>query len=206
MITIRKKPRFCCSPFPWDAALQAGGSLVGNLVGGVMGSKAQKEANKTNLQIANMNNQMSMDMFNRQLQYNSFQNQRKMLEDAGYSPYSLFGTSSVSAPLSPSLQQATVQPVDALAQTVGNATGNLAQIMSIFADAKLKNAQAQRQEIENEVLPELLEIQRQGGITDVVWKSLQNKLMKHQFDALAIQPDIQNQFTIGQTTPFALQT
>lgn len=53
-------------PFTGSALIGAGASLLGN----IFGSKSQSDTNKTNLQIAQMNNEYNERMFNQQLEYN----------------------------------------------------------------------------------------------------------------------------------------
>lgn len=53
-------------PFIGSALVGAGASLLGN----IFGSKSQSDTNKTNLQIAQMNNEYNERMFNKQLEYN----------------------------------------------------------------------------------------------------------------------------------------
>ena len=53
-------------PFTGSALIGAGASLLGN----IFGSKSQSDTNKTNLQIAQMNNEFNERMFNQQLEYN----------------------------------------------------------------------------------------------------------------------------------------
>lgn len=53
-------------PFTGSALIGAGASLLDNL----FGSKSQSDTNKTNLQIAQMNNEYNERMFNKQLEYN----------------------------------------------------------------------------------------------------------------------------------------
>lgn len=53
-------------PFTGSALIGAGASLLGN----IFGSKSQSDTNKTNLQIAQMNNEYNERMFNKQLEYN----------------------------------------------------------------------------------------------------------------------------------------
>lgn len=53
-------------PLIGSALVGAGASLLGN----IFGSKSQSDTNKTNLQIAQMNNEYNERMFNQQLEYN----------------------------------------------------------------------------------------------------------------------------------------
>lgn len=71
---------------------------VGSVVSGVIGAKTTSDANKTNLKINQMNNDFNareaqkardfqLDMWNKEIEYNSASSQRKRLENAGYNPY-----------------------------------------------------------------------------------------------------------------------
>ena len=107
----------------WGAVAAAGASLLGNL----LGSGSSKSTNKTNLKIAQMNNDFNREMFNRQIEYNwdmwNAQNeyntasaQRKRLEDAGLNPYLMLdgGNAGVAeggnGVTPPSAQGVTMQP------------------------------------------------------------------------------------------------
>lgn len=60
-------------PFNFDFMSLLGSALVGagaSLLGNIFGSKSQSDTNKTNLQIAQMNNEYNERMFNKQLEYN----------------------------------------------------------------------------------------------------------------------------------------
>lgn len=103
-------------------------SGVGGIVSSIFGNKSQKSANQTNLKIAQMNNdwsermmdkqnQFDIDMWNRNNEYNSASAQVQRLKDAGLNPAlymgsgaagSASGSSSVGLP-SPSSAQ--VQPL-----------------------------------------------------------------------------------------------
>ena len=76
------------------AAIAAGASIIGSLFGG----SNTKSTNKTNLKIAQMNNEYNKAMFDQQIQYNwdmwnaenaynTASAQRQRLEDAGLNPY-----------------------------------------------------------------------------------------------------------------------
>ena len=70
-------------------------NTVGNLVSSLFGQGSQKEENAINRSFA-------LEMWNKQNEYNSPKNQRKLLEEAGYNPY-LFNDvtpSSTAAPVS----------------------------------------------------------------------------------------------------------
>lgn len=60
-------------PFNFDFMSLLGSALIGagaSLLGNIFGSKSQSDTNKTNLQIAQMNNEYNERMFNKQLEYN----------------------------------------------------------------------------------------------------------------------------------------
>lgn len=60
-------------PFNFEFMSLLGSALVGagaSLLGSIFGSKSQSDTNKTNLQIAQMNNEYNERMFNQQLEYN----------------------------------------------------------------------------------------------------------------------------------------
>lgn len=105
------------------AAVSAGGNVLSN----ILGASAQRDANRTNLQIARENNaqaykmfqeqnQFNLDMWNKQNEYNLPSEQVKRLLAAGINPSAVMGNGSstpagslTSAP-APSLQQAHVEP------------------------------------------------------------------------------------------------
>ena len=73
-------------------------SGIGPVFSGAVGAKTTADTNKTNLKIAQMNNDFNareaqkardfqLDMWNKENEYNSASSQRKRLEDAGYNPY-----------------------------------------------------------------------------------------------------------------------
>lgn len=111
------------------AAILGGSSVLSGLLGGLFGSKSQKSANETNLQIARETNQQNRELFNQQLAwtedmwnksnaYNAPDNQVQMLLRAGINPAAVYGSGSTSpasmpsVPAAPQMQGATVNPVD----------------------------------------------------------------------------------------------
>lgn len=153
-------------------------SGLGSLFGGSQQLAAQKSANKTNLQIARETNAQQMDMFNRGLEYNSFVNQRKMLEDAGYSPYALFQTTPSSSPSAPQLHTPQVIPEDAFGRAIGNAVGDMSSNLLNLSQAFKNNEDAIKQRIENRVLPYMLELQTKGYATQNDLLSIQKIISK----------------------------
>lgn len=138
-----------------DPSIIAGGIQAGaSLIGGLLGNSAQDRANSANLQIAQEYNQMQRDIAaqNNKLQYQMFQesnyynspaNQRKMLEAAGYNPYSLYTNPSGGASYAqslPSLQQPQmtmpqVQPNFQFSNALQNAMGNVANVVKTLSEA-----------------------------------------------------------------------
>lgn len=131
---------------PAGAIIGAGIGAFGDIASGILGIKSQKSANKTNLAIARETNQANERINERnavlqeyllkeQQRYNSFVNQRKMLEEAGYNPADLVanGASSAqsglaSAPTPIPQQSAQVSPIDY--SSFGNIAHRAADLMS----------------------------------------------------------------------------
>lgn len=135
-----------------------------NIVGGLFGSSAQKDANRANLQIARETNEVNRQMFDDQMAfnermwnatnaYNSPENQRKLLEDAGYNPALFSGqdtqASNISAPsANPAIPGAPQQPVMSFAENISNAVGTYAQNMLALNSARKEKADAIKSEID----------------------------------------------------------
>lgn len=150
-------------PLLGAAAISAGGSVIGNLVGGLFNSHSQRKANAANLAIAretnranerllDKQNQFNLDMWNAYNKYNLPSEQRKRFEDAGINPY--FALSNIDAGNAQSLmsasanpaQSATMQPVDYsyIGNSISQGASTFAQMsQSAVAaeDAKLKSVQ-----------------------------------------------------------------
>lgn len=108
------------------AAITAGATFLGSLIGGMFSSSSQRSANETNLEVARETNKQNKDLFNQQLawtedmwnknnQYNSPAETVKRLQAAGINPAlgSVFGQASMpGTPSAPQMQGATVNPVD----------------------------------------------------------------------------------------------
>lgn len=71
---------------------------LGSVLSGAIGAASTSDTNKTNLKIAQMNNDFNarearkardfqLDMWNRENEYNKASSQRKRLQEAGYNPY-----------------------------------------------------------------------------------------------------------------------
>lgn len=141
---------------------------VGSLFGGTMGYLGQREANKTNLQIARETNQANRDnqeyqnewnlnMWNKQNEYNSPVAQRQRLEAAGLNPIfnGLDGTGNAGA-----LQSAPFTAVNGapmlnegapMAESMANLGKSLAEIELMRSQAKKNNEDAKGQSIANQI-------------------------------------------------------
>ena len=172
------------------AALIAGGASVGsNIIGGIFNRNAQRAANNTNMAIARETNaqnyqifreqnEFNKEQFNNYLQYNTPAAQRARYEDAGINPYMALGnmqngnaqsalTSANSAPM----QATQVQPENGMANGIQSALLNAATVMSAVSDARLKNAEADKRNLENGVFAEdfanrMAEIRSKIGLND----------------------------------------
>lgn len=112
-------------PFLAGALVMGGASLLG----GLFGSSSQSKANEQNMQLARETNQQQREMFDESMAFqnemfdktnawNAPANQVKLLQQAGINPGAVFGNGTtsdatpLSAPSSPSLATAEVNPVD----------------------------------------------------------------------------------------------
>lgn len=171
----------------------AGASVIGSM----LGYASQQKANQTNLQIARETNELNkylteqtnkqnLDIFNRQLQYNSPAEQRKMMEAAGYNAGLLYGNGSnsvVSAPSAPNLQtahmeRAEVHPYLGFSQDLAV----LGQNLSSLAQAKKLDAEAKGQEMANEVYAERTKLLFEGMGLDNKLKEIESKYQNDTFE------------------------
>lgn len=145
-----------------DPLLAAGliggvGSLIGSLFSSGSNAAAVNATNRANMAINKMNNQFNHDentlAYNRQRQliseqneYNSFANQRKLMEQAGYNPNNLVGGTAGTAVSSSSTatNAASAAPSHAMQAPDLSALGNIANIGLTTAQAKLMEAQAKK--------------------------------------------------------------
>lgn len=171
------------------AAIGGGSGLLSSLIGGIFQRNAQRSANNANIQIARDTNAQNYQIFREQnefnkeqlnnyLQYNTPAAQRTRFEDAGINPYMALGnmqngnsqsalTSANSAPM----QATQVHPEDGMATGIQNALLNAASVMSAVSDARLKNAEADKRNLENGVFAEdfanrMAEIRSKIGLND----------------------------------------
>lgn len=151
---------------------------VGDILGGSMQQKAQEsanatnlriaqETNKANLDIANQNNAFTRMMFERNLQYNSPAEQRRMMAEAGYNPYSLYTNGQGAAAQSssvPELQMGhqyapTMIPEDGLGRNVAQVGNDLANMVSALSVARKNNSEANMNNVRLKTLGETLSAQ-----------------------------------------------
>lgn len=185
------------------AAIGGGSGLLSSLIGGIFQRNAQRSANNANIQIARDTNAQNYQIFREQnefnkeqlnnyLQYNTPAAQRTRFEDAGINPYMALGnmqngnsqsalTSANSAPM----QATQVQPENGFANGIQNALLNAATVMSAVSDARLKNAEADKRNLENGVFAEdfanrMAEIRSKIGLNDS--SRDKNKSEKNIFD------------------------
>ena len=175
--------------FPLGEVISGGAGIIGSLIGGAFQKSAQRAANRTNLAIARETNaqnyqifreqnEFNKEQFNNYLQYNTPAAQRARYEDAGINPYMALGnmqngnaqsalTSANSAPM----QATQVQPENGMANGIQSALINAATVMSAVSDARLKSAQADKQNLENgkfaeEFANRMAEIRSKIGLND----------------------------------------
>ena len=168
-------PLNCGSPckkelFGIDDALLGGivggvGSMLGGIFGGSSQADAQKEANRTNLQIARETNAANeklwqnqanyqTQMWNETNEYNSPENQKKRLLAAGINPSAVFGNgsmaeaSNLSAPSANPAVGAHVEPVNYMA---GISEG-ISNGLNAFFDSQLKTKEIEHRGYENKIL------------------------------------------------------
>lgn len=149
-----------------SSLISGGASLLGNLFGGLSSGSAQRSANETNLQIAQMNNQRQYQMFqeqnafnermyNQMQQYNTPTAQMQRYADAGINPYIAAGnvqTGNVQSALqsapAPQMQAAQMQAVTGPGDAMMNAGAQISSIVNQYAQNALALAQAKKTEAE----------------------------------------------------------
>lgn len=178
------------------------GSALGSLVSGYFGSKAQKSANETNLQIARetnqmtldamrennaFNRQMAIDMFNMENAYNNPVEQMKRLREAGINPAVALGGSATSiansgeiatpsASGTPSLAFPHVEPVPNLLSGAINTMLQLSQLGLNRSTAKKQDAETNSiiATIEADIKQKLADANYKEALTD--YQNIQSTL------------------------------
>lgn len=191
--------------FPLGEVISGGAGIIGSLIGGAFQKSAQRAANRTNLAIARETNaqnyqifreqnEFNKEQFNNYLQYNTPAAQRARYEDAGINPYMALGnmqngnaqsalTSANSAPM----QATQVQPENGMANGIQSALLNAATIMSAVSDARLKSAEADKQNLENGKFAEnfamqMAEIRSKIGLNDSYRDKAKSEKSIYDFD------------------------
>lgn len=191
--------------FPLGEVISGGAGIIGSLIGGAFQKSAQRAANRTNLAIARETNaqnyqifreqnEFNKEQFNNYLQYNTPAAQRARYEDAGINPYMALGnmqngnaqsalTSANSAPM----QATQVQPENGMANGIQSALINAATVMSAVSDARLKSAQADKQNLENgkfaeEFANRMAEIRSKIGLNDSYSDKSKSEKQLYDFD------------------------
>lgn len=191
--------------FPLGEVISGGAGIIGSLIGGAFQKSAQRAANRTNLAIARETNaqnyqifreqnEFNKEQFNNYLQYNTPSAQRARYEDAGINPYMALGnmqngnaqsalTSANSAPM----QATRVQPENGMANGIQSALINAATVMSAVSDARLKSAQADKQNLENgkfaeEFANRMAEIRSKIGLNDSYRDKSKSEKQLYDFD------------------------
>lgn len=139
------------------------GSVIGSGISAGANVAAVNATNKANIMINRENNQFNHDentlAFNRQRQlineqndYNSFANQRSLMEQAGYNPNNLVGGTAGTAVSSSSTNvgAASAAPSHGMIAPDLSALGNIANIGLTTAQTALLNAQAKKVDSETE--------------------------------------------------------
>ena len=138
----------------WDGLGSAGLGFLGGLFQGAFNYGAQKEANKTNLQITRETNaanrqlaeyewNKNLEMWNRQNQYNSPSAQMQRYKDAGLNPNLIYGQgSSGNATTLPKYSAPTMQPVTVTPQIMR--LDNALNVLGHYMDYRIKSAQEEQ--------------------------------------------------------------
>nr|QPB07470.1 MAG: DNA pilot protein [Microvirus sp.] len=159
------------------ALIAGGASVLGGLFGGLFGKKNNNSTNRTNMQIAQMNNDFNaaeaqksrdfqLDMWNKTNAYNDPSAQRERLAAAGLNPALMMdggsagqASSSVSSPAASSAGNPTMQPYDWSTMTGAMAQSIIGSLQlsneTKLADANVTSLQGQRSLAEAQALREL---------------------------------------------------
>lgn len=127
------------------------GSIIGgvtSLVGSGLSYKGQKEANKTNIRLAQEGREHDVDMWNRQNAYNTPEMQMQRLKEAGLNPNLIYGSGQASTGNADAPKQAHVATTsNALASFNNN---NAIQMLGAYQDWQVKKAQIKNIEAETQ--------------------------------------------------------
>lgn len=148
-------------PLIGSAIIGGAANIFGSLFGGSSAANAQRNANRTNLQIARETNQQNWQMMTYQNQWNEKQNEKmlayntpleqmKRYDQAGINPYLAASQimpgnqqSQLTSAQAPAMQAAQVQPVTGMADAIQNSISNAADTMLKIAQARDINMDAE---------------------------------------------------------------
>lgn len=173
-----KKSNLAIDPF-----IQAGGAALSSLIGGIFGSSSNSSANKTNLEIARMNQQsqreanaMNERLFNTSMAYNSRMwdkqneynlpiNQVNRLLAAGINPVTAFGqpaeAGSLTAPNAPNIEAATLD----YQQRPYDISGAFQGAINAFTQSRLASSAIEKQREETHGIT-LDNVEKEKGMMD----------------------------------------
>lgn len=195
----------------FDGGITGIGSAIGSVIGGIANNKAQKSANKANIQMNRETNQMNYrimqeqnafneKMWNATNAYNTPVNQRLRYEAAGINPYFAMSNISNGNPSSSlqsagaTMQSAQVQPVnyDWISQMFPQALSAIktkAETSNIDSDTKLKDIDAQYSGAMYLAKLAGMYSERLNKNADTKSKNLANKMFEDTYDTLKRQTE-----------------
>lgn len=195
MYTLISDPVYFYSFIP--AIIGGAAALAGGLVGAFTNRKSQKDANRTNIQLAREQQQFEERMVQQQNEYNSPAAQMQRYAQAGLNPNLVYTQGNPGNQTSiPSYQRANVQPAQFnFQQDMSNAVAQVYNNLQAVAQIRKANADARSTEIDNQIKLGSWENQIQYDISrytalDEFYrnpeyflknKSLQNKLLNEQY-------------------------
>ena len=158
----------------------AGVDLIGNL----LNRKSNKEANNTNLQIAQMGNEFNERMLDKQLRYNSAQEQVKRYKEAGLNPALMMqGQSAGQASTASAVPSSPVQPMQYDFSSIGSSLETALQRMkeNEMLEEQVKGLRIENQYKRQKIIQDLanakeqeLSSQAKRRIDDITVKNLDN--------------------------------
>lgn len=151
MYTLISDPVYFYSFIP--AIIGGAAALAGGIAGGLFNRNSQKNANKTNIQLAREQQQFEERMVQQQNEYNSPVNQMKRYAEAGLNPNLVYTQGNPGNQTSiPSYQRANVQPVQFnFQQDMANAVSSIYNNLQAVAQIRKANADAKSTEIDNQI-------------------------------------------------------
>lgn len=147
-------------------------AVIASIIGGGISSLGQMSANQQNLRIAreqnahnlnmlNLANQYNRDMWNKTNEYNTPLNQRKRFEEAGLNPALMLGQftpgvaqGSTSATPAPAVGATMQNTMEGISNGISAGVNTFIQDKLAKANIRKLEADAQREEIKNTVLPD----------------------------------------------------